>query len=180
MRLPSLLVAILVGVFYLVVPLLILFFVRNEKKLKTVLLILVGIFCFVLFVGVFGKVDITAERVYIGFDFSGKWCSKTINFQFNTTKLDRLINLVMLMPLGEAVCIFSKRKNIKIGFLIALIVGLGTGLLIETLQYVLPVSRSVQLSDVVYNMISAAIGYLFVSVVFYLVKLVRYLVQRCK
>jgi len=78
------------------------------------------------------------------------------------------------------VCISAKQKNSKFGILFAVIIGLLTGLFIETFQFILPVPRSVQLSDVVYNTISCVIGYLYISLFFYLKKLIIFLKYRSK
>ena len=180
MKIATWVVIVFLSIFYVAVPLVVLFCVKDDKKFRRVMWILLSLFFAVLFVGVLGKIDINQTWMNIGFDFSGELCQKTINWTFKTTKLDRVINLLMLMPIGEAVCIFSKRKNIKWGFVIAVLCGALIGGLIETLQFVLPVSRSVQISDVVFNMISSAIGYLFVSVVYYLAMGIKCLIHNKK
>jgi len=180
MKLNTIFVLVVLSIFYFLVPLLVMFFVGNNKKLKIILSVLLSLFLVVLFIGVFGEIDITKEFVYIDFDFSAGFFNKDIITNFSTYKVDRVINLIMLIPIGEVVCISAKQKNSKFGILFAVIIGLLTGLFIETFQFILPVPRSVQLSDVVYNTISCVIGYLYISLFFYLKKLIIFLKYRSK
>ena len=177
MKIPSIVVFILLIIFYLIVPIAIMFAVRDDKKFKTILTISLLLFFVALLVGVLGKLDITSQFISINFDFSGSWLNKSISTKLKTTNLDKIINMLMLMPLGSAVCMISKRKNIKFGFILSLVIGLFCGLIIEMLQFVLPVFRSVQLLDVIYNTISSCIGYLYISVIYYFVKLCKFIKQ---
>ena len=142
--------------------------------------ILLSLFFIVLFVGVLGEIDINKDFVYIGFDFSSGFFNKEIIFSFSKFKLDIFINLIMLIPIGEAVCISAKKINNKFGILYALLIGVIIGMLIETLQFILPVPRSVQLSDVIYNAISCVFGYLYISLFFYLKKFIVFIGLRLK
>ena len=172
MRISSLIVFIFLCLFYLVLPVIMMFMIKKNKKLKIFAWGFLGVFLSILIVGVLGKIDITKETVYIGFDFSQKWCNKIINFKFNNIKLDKLINICMLMPGGEVVFLNAKVKNKNMGFIFSIVIGIITGLVIETLQFILPVSRSVQLSDAIYNCISCVIGYLYLAIFYYLKRLI--------
>ena len=63
----------------------------------------------------------------------------------------------MLIPIG-LFDIYISRKTFMQKLLTCLLVGLMCGVLLETIQFVLPVVRSVQLSDVLLNAISVVIG----------------------
>ena len=50
--------------------------------------------------------------------------------------------------------------------------GVCVGVIIETLQFILPVNRVVQLSDVVYNALSSVLGFVFMGFIFMLKMLI--------
>ena len=62
----------------------------------------------------------------------------------------------------------ARYKEKKYSILLALLIGLCTGSIIELFQFILPVNRSVQLSDIVYNGISGFLGGCY----FYLLNLI--------
>lgn len=148
------------GIFcYLVLPLLVYFLVKNQQAKKIVLIVLFCLYLCVLAVGVFGKIDITSKFVTISFDFSAGWANKPINFSFDhLTKFDIVINLFMLIPVGIFIVMLSKNAKWWQILLKTALFGLITGVSIETLQFILPVARSVQLSDAIFNCASAIIG----------------------
>ncbi len=71
----------------------------------------------------------------------------------------------MLFPVGLFVFAISKRKPWQ-KLLLCLAVGALCGLIIETYQFILPIQRSVQLSDIILNAISALIGGFYAWLIF--------------
>lgn len=167
MVVPNALVIVFVVMFYVALPVALILFLRKTKSYYAVLWVVYFLFLLVLLVGVLGKIEIGKTYSNITFDFSGEWANKKIGTSFDTTKTDFLINIAMLVPVGQLVCLISKIKRSRFGVLFAVVAGGFCGVLIETMQFVLPVMRSVQFSDVVYNTVSAVIGYLFASFVYY-------------
>jgi len=65
-----------------------------------------------------------------------------------------LINLFMLFPIGFIVYVFSKDKP----FLKTIIITLLVSLIIETLQFVLPIHRNTEILDIILNFLSGVIS----------------------
>ena len=159
MSINTVLVVVLGVICYFVLPFLIWACVKKEKIRNILTISFFCLYLVVLFIGVFGQLDIGNDLVTFSFDFGGKWCAKKIGFGLtNISKFDLVINLVMLFPVGMLVYYFAKRKKWWVKILLLLGFGLLTGLLIETLQFILPVPRSVQLSDALLNMASTFVG----------------------
>lgn len=115
-------------------------------------------YAIILFFGITGRVVIDNKFAIVSLDYSANWCDKTINFSLEKIdKIDLLINIVMLIPIGLTVVYFNN-KSIVSKFVVLVIVGVVMGVLLETIQFVLPVVRSVQLSDVLLNTFSVVIG----------------------
>ena len=123
-------------------------------------IVLFCVYAMVLCLGVFGRVEFTKSTVKLGLDFSGQWCSKSINWNFaHLSAFDVVINLFMLVPVGFFVTYFLVKKwKIWQLLIFLLFIGFAFGLFIETMQFILPIQRSVQLSDIVFNSISVFIG----------------------
>lgn len=154
-------------IFYFILPFLIVGLIKNKKIKNIFIVIYLVLFLVVLFIGVFGKLDISLKNVIINLDFSSSWCNKPIRWAFeNLTTFDVCINLFMLIPIGTVVAYFFKKKKFVVKLLLFALIGFVCGALIETLQFVLPVYRSVQLSDVVFNCISVVIGGILACVPF--------------
>ena len=158
MTFPIWLVITLGAVCYLVLPFLIWALIKNEKIKKIVTIILFSLYCAVLFVGVFGVINFSKNNVHISFNFTNRWASKNINWGFNITKFDLIINLVMLFPVGMLTYFLLQKRRFLTKILLLIVVGLMTGLLIETCQFILPIYRSVQLTDVLLNTASVLAG----------------------
>ncbi len=157
------LVLALVFLFYVVVPVLCVLFIKNEKVLKILSYIFFCVFVCVLCVGVLGIVNIQ-KTVTISFNFNGNWFGKGFNFLPYTFDLqDILINIIMLVPVG-IFCAVNFKHKILWAFLFGLFFGIG----IEFLQFALPIVRSPQLSDVILNTISSGIGGIFGVLLLYI------------
>lgn len=158
MKLSTPLIIVFVTIFYLIVPFLILL-VRNKRTQKILSIVSLCIFIAILVVGTLGKIDISKTTTTITFEKFGNWFDKNINFNFsNITKQDIIINILMLIPIGTFTCYCLENSKIWKKILVAIAVGFCCGLLIEFCQFMFPVPRSVQLSDVIFNTISVLIG----------------------
>ncbi len=158
---------IIVGVWlglFVVLPLLLLAFMKNGKAKSAILSVLMILYLGVIVVGVISDLTITKSTTTINFDFSGKVGGKPVNWNFeNLTSFDIIVNLVMLFPLGMFIAYFIRHIRPMNSLLICWYIGFVVGFILELLQFVLPISRSVQLSDAVFNMISLFIGGFFGS-----------------
>lgn len=144
--------------YYLVIPILVWVFARKTRVGKVAFSIYIISFIVVLFFGITSRVSIGREFTSIDIDFTSKWCEKTINLSFyNVDFFDFCINIIMLIPIGLVV-VFFHNKSIVNMFVKLFIIGVISGSMLETIQFVLPVYRSVQLSDMVLNTISVLIG----------------------
>ena len=158
MVLPTWLVLVIGVLCYMALPIAI--WCIRKNKVRNILTVL--FFCAylgVLFCGVFGKLAISENQIIIDFDFSGQWCNKTIKWSLaNIGTFDLVINLLMLFPVGMIVYYFARMKKWWVKVLLLIIFGFATGLFIETCQFVLPIPRSVQLSDALLNTVSVFVG----------------------
>ena len=148
-------VLVCVGFGYFVLPF-ILWLLKDKKGIKPAIIVILLVYLAVLLAGVLGSVSI-GKSVGFAFDFSSDWCNKHINFNLDVDKVDLLINLTMLIPIGLVLVFFSKKKSWKL-LLCLFLAGACSGATIEVLQFILPVYRSVQLSDVILNAFSVLIG----------------------
>ena len=115
-------------------------------------------YAIILFFGITSRIVIDNNFAIVSLDYSANWCDKTINFSLvKIDKIDLLINIVMLIPIGLTIVYFNN-KSIVSKFVVLVIVGVVMGVLLETIQFILPVVRSVQLSDVLLNTFSVVLG----------------------
>ena len=158
MKLPIILVVIGVFVFYLIVPMCIWFSARNSKVGKVLTIVFAIVNGTILFFGITSRIFFKEGMAIIKIDYSANWCDKTISFSLaDVDKIDFLINIIMLIPVGLVAVYFNRKSTIN-RFIMLLVVGVMFGVGLETLQFVLPVTRSVQLSDVILNTISVVVG----------------------
>ncbi|MBE7082511.1 MAG: hypothetical protein E7378_02380 [Clostridiales bacterium] len=156
--------AIMIGGF-VILPLIFRLGFENKKWARVLCVLL-----FVIYVGImlcltlgevgFGKV------VTINLKADHPWCNKTIHF-FDASIFswrDALINFAMLTPVG--IFLWKSKRSWWKNLLIALLGGLIFGLSIETLQFILPISRTVQVQDAVFNGISSMLGALFIQIIY--------------
>ena len=153
------LVLAIATLFYFIIPFMVIVFIKNRKICTFFMVTLFLMFLVVLFVGIYFKVSFINNMVYAVPDFSGEWFDKTINLSFaNISTFDLVINLVMLIPVGVFCRYATRNKFIGSRILILLLVAVISGVLTELGQFILPVPRSVQLSDSLLNMVSVLIG----------------------
>ncbi len=145
---------------FALLPFVLLCIIKDRKKMNIAATVIFCCYLLVLFAGVFGKLEIGAKTTKITFDFSGQWCTKSIKWNFShLSAFDIFINLIMLIPVGIFTSYFLHRKWKIWQLLIFLIfIGFGCGIFIETMQFILPIPRSVQLSDVIFNTASVFAG----------------------
>ena len=158
MKIPTVLVVISLILFYVIIPLLIWILVRDSRLGKIIVIVFTILFGVVLYFGITSRVVIDRDFVLLDIDYSGNWCDKTINLKvFSVDIIDLIINILMLIPIGLVVSYFVKSK-ITNKLVVSAVVGVVIGVLLETMQFVLPVYRSVQLSDAILNTVSVVIG----------------------
>lgn len=157
MKINLTLIYILLPLLYLAIPFCVLWLIKNVKLRNILTIVLLVIFSIGLCVGVLGNFYINNGNFYVYFNFTYEH-AKVVDFNMlDNTIRDSLINILMLIPIGMA--IVGLNLNSKKRMLILLCtVGFVLGATIETLQYVLPVARAVQISDVLLNGISVLIG----------------------
>lgn len=149
---------IITAVTYFAIPTILVLCIHNDRKLLVTTCVFTVSFFLLLFICTLSTVSINNDFVTIEFVTNGKWCAKPINFGMSPTKTDLLINIFMLFPIGAFVVMVNHHKQKKFAVLKAILVGLLVGFCIELLQFVLPVNRSVQLSDMLLNSVSVFIG----------------------
>ena len=143
-------------------------FFNNKKVLKIVGIIAFVLYCIMLSILVFGKVNIKNGYVYVNFSNSSTWFSSYFIWA-DFGKFNILYNLVMLFPVSAFV-MSQTNKNV---FLKTILISFLVSLTIETLQFVLPIARNTEIFDIVTNVASGIIGYLFFKPIYLLVKKLR-------
>ena len=121
--------------------------------------ILLALYVVILFIGVTAHITIDGNILHVDYAFVKEWGDKDMFWGFdNLTFVDVALNLLMLIPIGAYIASSDKHRKVVHTILIACLVGMIISLSIETLQYILPVDRTVQFSDTVFNTISAGLG----------------------
>ncbi|MGN1207955.1 MAG: VanZ family protein [Christensenellales bacterium] len=145
--------------YFLILPFCVTIFLKNKKAKKIFNIVYAVVFCLILFVGVFFKIDISKQTTTISLALNGAFFSKTFNFKFWKVDFqDFVINILMLFPLGYC---FNQLFKSKQKWLYAFLLGLLVGLFIEICQFIFPVPRSPQLSDILLNGTSVLLGSVF-------------------
>lgn len=126
---------------------------QHQRALKICAIILSVIYFTLLFIGTTFKVYIENNNLVVYPDFTKEWFS--LNFLFSNFSLTNiLVNLALLFPIGFIVFVFANKhkflKTILFSFLISV--------LIELYQFVLPVSRATELTDILFNTLSGVIS----------------------
>ena len=122
---------------------------KKILKISLIFLYIVELVVFTMF-----RVEI-GYMIEINADFSGQWFNKEIWMFDGWNIIDVIINTIMLIPLG--VFIYKQELGLK-NILRALICGFCVGFGIELMQFVLPVYRTVQVQDLLFNSISVSLG----------------------
>jgi len=148
---------ILAVIFMLITPSVFLILFYNKTYLKWIILGFFMLYFGLLCIGVFGKIDIDAQSVGITFENNGPWfrVSNFSWYSFDITNV--LINLFMLFPLGAIFLGLKQRKPLMKTILLAFCLSV----FIEFMQFVLPINRTVEVTDILFNTISGIIGFIF-------------------
>lgn len=157
---------ILSVVLMVILPLMLIIFIKDKKVLNLCVKTLFAIYLCFLAVGVFGKIDIKNGNFIVEFATTDKWfdLSKFHVYSFGTFNV--LINLYMLFPVGAISCVCFERNKFLKATLLAFVISL----FIESMQLILPIARSVELTDIVYNTLSGMIGYCFFALMIKITK----------
>ena len=156
------------SVFYVGIPILLGVFYRQQKINRIFAIILLCLFLIVLSLGVFTNFSVKNNLIYINFDYSKAWASESLTFNSTISLFDFGVNFVMLMPIGVVFTLFSSYKekfSIFKNLLFSLLLGLGIGFGIELIQFILPIERSIQLTDVLLNAVSCLFGSLYFIII---------------
>ena len=161
----NLVLCIILGVLLCFVVPIACYIFAKDKPLNKIRNLLLVFYIIALFVGVTAEVTIDNNLVHINYNFTKIWGNKEMFWGFeNLTLLNVALNLVMLIPLGAYLA--SSKNNLKWWqtILLACLAGMLCSLIIETLQFILPVDRVVEFSDTVFNTISCGLGALMIVV----------------
>ena len=138
----------------LVLPTILILTLKNHPKaLKICAIILSIIYFSLLFIGTTFSVSIKNNNLSIKPNFTKPWFSMRF-LLFNFSKRNTLINLALLFPIGFIVDVFSKNHKI----LKTVIFSLALSIFIEMSQFILPVSRTTELTDILFNTLGGTIS----------------------
>ena len=155
---------ILISLLMVVLPTLLLIVLKkHQKALKTTAIVFAVVYFVMLFIGTTFKFKIIDDYVLVSADFSKEWFSMRF-LPYSFAKRNMLVNLVMMFPVGFLVYIFSKKHRFIKTILLALILSF----VIEFYQFMLPISRTTELTDLLFNGLS---GIISASYCYFLTKL---------
>lgn len=162
------LVIFLMILFALIIPTVYLVIFRNNKKVIRVGTIILSIVYFsFLFVGFLGEVALRDNVLTITLPFNGKWF-KAHRFLIYNFGLDNvLVNIALFFPMAFISFIFCKKHKFVKTILLSFILSV----LVEFLQFALPVMRIVELTDLLFNTLGGIVGACYVMTLFKLLKL---------
>ena len=146
-------IALILGfIFILIFPILLNFF-KNNNILLTIYLLT---YLIVLTCGVLLEITISNHTVYFSLTITDNWFSNKLSLAF-FDPLSVLINIFLLFPIGYLIpCLIYKHKLIRV-----ILSSLFISIFIEFLQFSLPIKRSPEVLDVLNNLISGILGYLY-------------------
>ena len=153
----TIILAILAFILMVVLPTVILIMLKKHKKaLKITAIIFAVVYFILLFIGTTFKFKFKSDFVLINADFSGDWFSmRFLPYSFATRNV--LINLAMMFPIGFLVYIFSNKNR----FLKTILYAFLLSLFIEFYQFMLPISRTTELTDLLFNTLSGMISAIY-------------------
>ncbi|MBQ7603120.1 MAG: VanZ family protein [Clostridia bacterium] len=143
---------------FFAVPIVCYLFCSNEilHKLRNLLL---AFYVLVLLIGVTGHIVFDGNVVHVDYSFTKEWGNKDMSWGFDELSwIDFALNILMLIPIGAFIASGQKKRKVWQTIILSCLVGMLVSLGIETLQYILPVNRSVQFSDTLFNTVSAGLG----------------------
>jgi glycopeptide antibiotics resistance protein len=137
-----------------IAPIILVFALKNHQKaLKIITTIFACGYFVCLFIGTTADINMTSSKTTIDFDFTKKWFN--INFLLYDFDLDNiLINLFMFFPIGFIVYVFADKKP----FIKTIILALILSIIVELYQFILPINRYTELTDLIFNTTSGLIS----------------------
>ena len=173
---------VLIVFFFIFYPLIIIFCFRKNLKVLQIIAKLSFIFYLVLVsILVFGDVGVKNNLFFVRLIADVPWF--TLDFCIASfSKSNILYNLIMMIPISAFVYansnileINSKDfvKNQKIIILKTILVSFAISLFIEVFQFILPVSRTTELFDLVTNTFSGVLGYVFFFFLILIYKIIK-------
>lgn len=150
----TIIIFVLAFIFMAILPVVLSFALKNHQTaLKITTIVLSCIYFVALFIGTTCDISISLNKTTIEFDYTHSWF--TIDFLVYDFDLDNiLINVFMFFPLGFIVYTFAKTKHFSKTIILALILSL----CIELIQFVLPIHRYTELTDILFNTLSGLIS----------------------
>ncbi len=149
-------------IFLFIIPIF-LFIFSKKRRLFYILYLL--LYSLLLFFGVLLEVKIYNHIITFSLTITEAWFDKNISLAF-FDPLSILINLFLLFPYGVIIPKLTyKRQLIKV-----IITCIVVSIYIEFLQFSLPIKRSCELLDILNNLISGILGYLY----YLLLRKIRY------
>ena len=147
--------AIIVTIFcMLIIPTALFVLLKNKPRaLKICASVLLAVYLVFLFIGTTASISLKNNNIIINFYFDKPWLSLDFSW-FGLSKINTLINLFLLFPVGFVVYAFSNKHP----FLKTILISLAISVLIELYQFVLPIHRNTELSDVIFNTLSGLIS----------------------
>ena len=126
---------------------------KHTKALKITTIVFACVYFICLFIGTTAKLEISADKITVAFNFTEPWCSA--DFLFLDFSLKNIfVNLSMMFPLGFIVYVFSNKKP----FVKTIIFALCLSLFIELYQFILPIYRNTEITDLIYNVLSGVVS----------------------
>lgn len=154
MKINFFLAALVMFVLMVIIPPIILKIFRSKPRVIKILSICLGIvYAVLLVIGTTADVSMKNHIVSIKYPNSAAWFSMRFAV-LNGGIAHILINLVLLFPIGYLVYVFSSKHC----FFKTVLVSLGVSIIIETYQFILPINRSTELADLIFNTLSGVLS----------------------
>ena len=159
MRINILFACLMMFLLMVVLPTILLVVLKKHQRFLRVCTIILSIVYFIfLFVGTTAKVFIQGNEVVLYYNFSYEWFSmRFLPYSFAFRNI--AVNLALFFPIGFIVYIFAKNRK----FVKTIIFAFLLSILVEFYQFILPVGRTTELTDLLFNTLSGVIsaGYCF-------------------
>lgn len=154
-----------VVIMYIFIPIGLFLAIKNAQVLKLTYLIYVSFFvCMIILLTI---LDIKIKMPYItaklNFNINFYYSKSVIYDLSGLAKYDLFTNMVLLAPIGGLMYLIDYRKYLFVPY--CFFVGVYIGTFIEVMQLLLPISRVVQLIDVLLNGVSVMLGGIFFYVI---------------
>ena len=148
---------ILAFILMVILPTILVLSLKNHPKaLKISAICLMLVYFVVLFIGTTFKISLKQGNLKISADFTKPWFSmRFLLYSFKPVNLT--INIALLFPVGFLVFCFANKHR----FLKTIILAFSLSLLIELYQFILPISRTSELTDLLFNTLGGVLSALY-------------------